>query len=316
MNTSFSTSTKLVGLLLLAFCPALLTGCSVREAILRQVVSEMDGYFSPPELTGVELEQHTENVYAFRWGWYRMLVLDTEEGLVVVDPMTVEGGVALKKALDEKFPGRKVHTLIYSHYHLDHASGGAVLEPGEVIAHKDCPEYWKDLETADILKPTRYIEGDQTLNIGGVEIQMLYLGDTHTDTIYAFHLPAERVLFTADVGLVRTFPPNGYPDAYIPGAEAAMERLAALDFDIFLPSHFGYGTKQDLVDYLEFTSFSREIAYKTVTEVGHPGDPALLDEFMDAMYYPMKEKYGDWHGFEQMILIHSFRAYTGELLGY
>ena len=63
----------------------------------------------------------------------------------------------------------------------------------------------------------------------------------HTDTLYAVYLPNERLLWTADFALVRTILPIGGPDYYFPGAVKAMERLAALDFDTFVPSHSGYG---------------------------------------------------------------------------
>jgi glyoxylase-like metal-dependent hydrolase (beta-lactamase superfamily II) len=52
------------------------------------------------------------------------------------------------------------------------------------------------------------------------------------------------LLWTADFALVRTILPIGGPDYYFPGAVKAMERLAALDFDTFVPSHFGYGNSK------------------------------------------------------------------------
>jgi len=53
----------------------------------------------------------------------------------------------------------------------------------------------------------------------GVEIEMIYLDHSHTDTPYAFYLPKEKVLHTADVGLIRTLYPIGGPDIYMPASE-------------------------------------------------------------------------------------------------
>ena len=37
---------------------------------------------------------------------------------------------------------------------------------------------------------------------------------------------------------------------------------------------------------------------------------------LDYIYYPMKEKYGEWHGFDQMILFSMVRGLVGNSLGY
>lgn len=74
-----------------------------------------------------------------------------------------------------------------SHYHLDHTCGGTALSLSNVITHEKSPAYWKAVDQEGVLEPTRYISGDTILNIGGVEIQALYLGMSHTDTLYAFH---------------------------------------------------------------------------------------------------------------------------------
>src|SRR5262249_48926579 len=121
----------------------------------------------------------------------------------------------------QKLGGKKVHTVIYSHYHHDHVAGGAALAPVEVIGHEKCTQYWKDLGYTDVAPITRPISGDEKLVIGGVEIDALYLGKSHTDTLYAFYVPGDKTVFTADLGLVKTVPPLGVPDSYYPGYMAA-----------------------------------------------------------------------------------------------
>jgi glyoxylase-like metal-dependent hydrolase (beta-lactamase superfamily II) len=307
--------------LCLGLLASALAGCDAREVVLTQVVGMQESYFSPPGSEGSELEKLSDRFYTFRWGWYRNLVVDTDEGLVVTDPFTSTAAADLKKHLQETLPGRAVHTLIYTHYHLDHARGGAALEPAHAIAHEKCPLYWKDLGASDILAPTQLISGNQTLTIGGVEIRLIYLGKSHTDTLYALYFPQAKLLHTADFGLVRTIPPLGVPDHYTPGLIAGMERLARLDFETFVPSHFGYGTKQDFLDSLEFMRTLRGLIgdwneAHGVAERGLPRDAQQLKDFFRAVYRPLRERYGDWHGFDEMGLFTIFRHTTGELLGY
>lgn len=306
----------LTGVILLA-AVALWAVARGRSFVLRTVMTTVEPYFHGPGIDGTKFEKLTDKVYTFRWNWYRNLIVATDAGLVVFDPMNAEMATALKKELDQTFPGQKIHTLIYSHYHLDHTRGGAVLAPTEVMAHEKCPTYWKEFEHQDVFNPTRFMAGDTTLNIGGVEIRALYLGLSHTDTLYAFHLPTERLVFTADLGLVRSVAPVGVPDRYAPGYLAALNRVTALDFQIFVPSHFGYGARQDLIDWRDMMENSRKLARAAIQSAGSLGthDNQMMTYF-DAVYFPMREKYGSWHGFNEMFIMNLVRDIEGEALGH
>lgn len=296
-------------------------GCSLREYALDTAVKEQVHFIPDPEhLAGSDLQKVSDHVYTFRWTWDRSIVILTSEGWVVTDPFNKEAAVALKAALDRLAPGQPVHTMFYSHYHLDHVVGGAVLQPHNVIAHAKCPEYWADLRDepgiGDILKPTELIEGDKKYTIGGVEIDLLYLGRTHTDTLYAFYLPGEKVLHTADTGLVRTVFPIGGPDMYVPGMLRQMDRLAQLDFDVWIPSHFGYGKKVDFLESVDFMKTVHRLSIEAATKFGVPDTEDKFLEGFRYMYDPLKAKYGGYHGFDQEALFVVSRAFSGALLGY
>jgi len=126
--------------LITAAAIATTAGCT--DVVLKTVTKTVDPYFHGAGIDGTNFEQVAERVYSFHWNWYRNLIIDTDDGLVVIDPMNPTLSAALKQELDQRFPGRKVHTLIYSHYHLDHTGGGAVLQPGQVIAHEKSAVCW------------------------------------------------------------------------------------------------------------------------------------------------------------------------------
>jgi len=258
------------------------------------------------------------HLYTAKSGWYRDLVVETDDGLVVVDPMGPRMVPVLQDGIARNLSGKKVKTLFYTHYHLDHAAGGAPLGATDVIGHEKCTQYWSDLGAKDVVPINHPISGDQTLNIGGVEIRALYLGHSHTDTLYALYFPAERVLFTADLGLVKTVPPVGVPDSYWPGYMAALDRVAALDFDTFVPSHFGWGKKQDLLDCIELLKTERSLARDALArhkgQLG--GDGAPLEDYFDEIYPQLEAKYGEWHGFGAMFIPNMSRDVEGELLGF
>jgi glyoxylase-like metal-dependent hydrolase (beta-lactamase superfamily II) len=298
-----------------------LSGCSVREYVIDRTVAEQVHYVPDVEhYGGHELKQLTERVYTWRWTWDRNIVVKTSEGFVVVDPFNAESARLLKAELAKIAPGVPVHTLFYSHYHLDHVPGGAGLEPQHVVAHAKCPKYWSELSddplTRQILPPTELIEGDQKRVIGGVEIDLIELGHSHTDTLYAYYLPAEKLLFTVDTGLVKTFFPMGGPDMYFPGIFQAMDKLAQLDFDVWVPSHFGIGHKSDFLASLAFLRDVRRLAIETREKYGLPDDSETFVKSFHHVYDQLKAKYGDYHGFDEQALFVVARAYSGAFLGY
>ena len=307
---------------LLTLC-ILLPACNFRELVIDKTVREQVQYVpDAAHFSGSELTKLTDRVYTFRWTWDRNLVILTDEGFVVTDPFNAQAAKALKAELDRVAPGRPVRAMIYSHYHLDHTVGGAVLGAQEVIAHRKCPQYWSDLSdspmTKDIVAPTRLIEGDQKLVIGGVEIELLQLDRSHTDTLYAFYLPKEKILHTADVGLVRTIYPIGGPDMYMPGMIREMQRLAKLDFDTWIPSHFAAGKKTDFVEALEFATTTHNLARDAWINLKYevPADENKFAASFHSIYDVLKAKYSHYRGFNEQSLFHVTRAFSGAVLGY
>jgi len=301
---------------MVAAAAALSTTACTEHFLLRTGIKTADPYGEGPTAQGTAFERVSEHVYTAKYNWYRNVVVDTSEGLVVIDPMGPKMVEVDQQGIAAKLGGKKVHTLIYSHYHLDHVAGGAAFAPAEVIGHEKCPAYWKDFGATGIAPITRPISGDQTLTIGGVEIQALYLGKSHSDTLYAFYFPGEKLLFTADLGMVKTVPPAGVPDSYWPGYIAALDRVGALDFKTFVPSHFDVGTKQDLLDYTQLLKLGRELAKQSIAKHGTIEDGTPFEEYFDDIYPVLKEKYGDWHGFGAMFISNMVRDVTGETLGY
>lgn len=300
----------------------LFTGCNFRKAVMKQIVSEQTKYFrnSQDVKSPWGLIQVTPNVYTYHWHQERNIIIDTSEGLVLTDPFHPQAARQLKKLLDKQFPNKPIHSLIYTHYHLDHVRGGQHLNPNQVIAHKKCASYWKEWNATDILQPTLTIEDDFELKLGEQIIKLLYLGRTHSDTNIAVYVPGEKVLFTGDLGFVKIFGPMGFPDHYGPGFIKGMERLAQLDFKHFIPSHFRFGKKQDFLDYLEFYKTTRRLCRKALEKYGRERlwetDTELMWKMIEEIYDPLKEKYGHWTGFNAQSVFTIMRGVTGEMLGF
>lgn len=293
------------------------------DRVQRQAVGMLTTYFNHPTTQGSALTQLTDRVYTFNWYFDRAIVVLTDDGLVVTDPFHEQLTGELTAALTRAGIDPMCHTVIYSHFHLDHVRGAALLEPRHVIAHRKCPGYWADFDadsTAAVVAPTRLIEGDTTLSIGGVDIELLDVGLSHTDTLFVIHLPGERVLYAPDTVGIGVFLPTGGISLYTPGYFRALERMEKLDFDTFVGSHFGWGSK---AQFLEAVDHQRDIrdwvrdALKT-----HDGPiPPFQDRrrflaIYDDVHRQIKAKYGRLHGYDTQALYAIIATLTAEYVGY
>lgn len=289
----------------------------------RQAMGMMTGYFNHPTTDGSALSRLTGRVLTFNWYFDRAIVVETDDGLVVTDPfnrvLTTELGYALH---DAGIPA-ECDTVIYSHFHLDHVRGAGVLEPRHVVAHRKCPGYWGDFEpdaTADVLAPTDLVEGDTTLNVGGVDIRLLDAGLSHTDTLFVIHVPSERVVYAPDTVGIGVFLPTGGIALYTPGYYRTLDRIATLDFDTFVGSHFGWGTK---TQFLEAVEHQRDIRDWVRAALAHHDGPIppfqdrrRLLAIYDEVHSKIKAKYGSLHGYDTQALYAIVATITAEYVGY
>lgn len=109
-----------------------------------------------------------------------------------------------------------------------------------------------DFAGVTITPPTTLLDGDTTLDLDGVEVQLLSVGPAHTAGDTVVWLPAEGVLFTGDI-LFHECTPIGWEGTFA-GWTGALERLAALDPAVVVPGHGPLATTADLLelrDYLD-----------------------------------------------------------------
>ena len=299
-----------------------LTG-PVLDRAQRQAMAMLTGYFNHPTTEGSALTRLTNRVLTFNWYFDRAIVVMTDDGLVITDPFNRTLTTELTRSLRDAGIDAPCHTVVYSHFHLDHVRGAGVLEPRHVVAHRKCPDYWDDFEhdaTADVLAPTDLIAGDTTLSIGGVDIALLDVGLSHTDTLFIIHIPSEGVLYAADTVGIGVFLPTGGIALYTPGYFRALERMAQLDFDTFVGSHFGWGTKAQFLEAVEHQQDIRDWVRASLARHDGPIPPfqdrRRLVAIYDDVHTKIKAKYRSLHGYDTQALYAIVAAITAEYVGY
>ena len=189
------------------------------------------------------------------------VLFETDAGLVLVDTGMAPGGPAVLEAI-RKVSTAPLHSVIYTHGHVDHAYGTwALVEAGEkfeVIAHEDLvPRFERYLRLRgsvakymsqpleqlpasrdDLVWPTRTFRDRLELAIGGETFVLQHHRGETDDQLYVW-VPGRKALASADY--YQGFLPNAgngkrvqrHPEEWA----AALREMAALEPEILLPAH-------------------------------------------------------------------------------
>jgi glyoxylase-like metal-dependent hydrolase (beta-lactamase superfamily II) len=193
------------------------------------------------------LENVTGDVYRFTDTYHHSMVTVTDDGVVVVDPISPDAASWLKENLN-KITDKPITHLIYSHSHDDHARGGPNLGAKTVIAHSNAPETIFDT------KPTQRFKEAMSLETGGKTFEMTWLGLGHSNDLIAVVVRPENVGFIVDAAGVQQLPYRDMPHSDPDGMIEQIRKVETLDFDIFVGGHGSIGKKEDVIPvrtYLE-----------------------------------------------------------------
>ncbi len=189
------------------------------------------------------------------------LIVVGADGVLVVDG---QGSVAATQTLLDKIKSitpKPVRWYVVGSDHGDHTGGNSVL-PADVtyVIHptsraqmeRDAATVMgQNLKAAAealtkgatppaprppvIVPPTAMTGERQTIDVGGIEVQILFLGRAHTGGDLHAYLPKQRILFMSEAFLNRVFPAlrSAYPSEWV----KMLDRALAMDIDRYVPGH-------------------------------------------------------------------------------
>jgi glyoxylase-like metal-dependent hydrolase (beta-lactamase superfamily II) len=178
--------------------------------------------------------------------------------------------------------------------HGDHTGGNAALPKDIVMITRDS------------------VPGDRrTLDLGGVSVDVLFLGRAHTGNDLSVHLPRERILFMSEAFLNRVFPAmrSAYPSEWV----AAVDRALKIGGSMYVPGH-GFIETNPITSREELIAFRDALKY-VIAEVKrlHGLGLSAADAVAQANWGP----YADWFIREQQAPIAIRKVYEeieGKLL--
>ncbi len=196
------------------------------------------------------------------------VLFETDAGLVLVDTGMAPAGPALVQAI-KSVSDKPLHTVIYTHGHVDHAYGTwALLEAGwtpEIIAHQKLvdrferyirlrgsfakymtqPEPQLPASRDDLVWPTRTFSGDElSLEIGGETFVLKHFPGETDDQLFVW-LPGRKMLASADYyqGFLPNVGNGKRVQRYVQEWAQALRAMQALEPAVLLPAHGGLITE-------------------------------------------------------------------------
>ena len=218
-----------------------------------------------------EINQLTEHVYRFGTSMNHMFVV-TPDGIIVVDG-DCDNMEWLKTELRTRFKV-PVKYVVMSHDHQGHICDTQVFADTAIgVGHVNLkPHIVREKRRAIV--PQVMFEDSMVIELGGMRVELLHLGPTHSDNMIYVHIPQEGILFAPDFARGKNILPD-FRDLEINNALKALRTLAYLpDVKIVLEGHDrSTSTQQAFLDFHRYLLAMRDrvleriVAGKTLTEI-------------------------------------------------
>jgi glyoxylase-like metal-dependent hydrolase (beta-lactamase superfamily II) len=182
-------------------------------------------------------------------GNYTSLAVDMGDHILVVESGQSDArGLAVMAAAKQAIPNKPIRFVVNSHPHFDHASGlaAAVAEGATILTHRNNEPVLERVLggprtlTGDSLskvtnRRTNVVEGvgdrDVRKGTNGKVVELHRVPNEHSDGMLVVYLPAEKVLWSADVTGVNPNP------AQLGVLKAVVQTTGKLDYTSWLQAH-------------------------------------------------------------------------------
>lgn len=188
-----------------------------------------------------------------------MIVVGTK-GVLVADG---QGSVQATQAMVDKIrtiTSQPIKWYVVGSDHGDHTAGNSVLPAGitYIVSPASKAQLEKDKAAADasnaraaadakikgtvapaprvvVVPPTAMTSDKETIDVGGIVVNVLNLGRAHTGGDIMVQLPKENILFMSEAYLNRVFPAmrSAYPTEWV----ATIDKALAMNANRYVPGH-------------------------------------------------------------------------------
>ena len=184
-------------------------------------------------------------------GNYTSIAVDMGDHILVIESGQSDArGQAVMTAAKQAIPNKPIRFVVNSHPHFDHAGGlgAAVAEGSTILTHRNNEPVLERFlagprtligdslsKVSNRRKDVVQAVGDRDVRKGsnGKVVELHHVPNEHSDGLLAVYLPAEKLLWTADITIVNATPVQL---GTLKSAVSAFDRLK-LDYTTWLPAH-------------------------------------------------------------------------------
>ena len=247
-----------------------------------------------------ETKKITDTVYLFRYGGHQAIFVVTPAGVIATDPIAYLRPQAATAYIDEirKVTPAPIKYVVYSHHHYDHIAGGKPFKDlgARFLAHRNARTRLEELKNPDVVLPDEVVDGVRILELGGVRVELHYVGRNHSDNSLVVLVPKDKLLFTVDFIPIQTVQFRDLPDGYLPDWFDSLDRVLELDWDRMIPGHpyagGRLGTKDDVRALRQYMTDLSD-AVRQAANQGKCFDTAIKEIKLP--------KYETWGNYEQYL---------------
>jgi glyoxylase-like metal-dependent hydrolase (beta-lactamase superfamily II) len=205
---------------------------------------------------------------------------------------------------------KPIHTIVYSHDHLDHTGYAADLAPdARIIAHEYANKVILGRQSDGQLPATEVWRDERiAYSIDGCDFELIYPGPTHGDGNVAAYFPQSKLLFMVDTVAAGV----GYcylMDWHLTHYVGVMRRFLSLDWDVFVPGHFWLLDRQQFTDILDYWERQIEFAQQAVIDGVEPHNMAELRRYTDEKLGPTDRNMFRYHEYAAINLSRYMQEY-------
>jgi len=288
------------------------------------------------------LQDLGNSVYAYlqpdgTWGWSNAgIVTDGEASLLIDTLFDLKLTRDMLDTMRKSIPAAAhIDMVVNTHANGDHCWGNELVAGAQIIAStrtaeemttaispamlamilKRAPELGQlgeflsyafgsfDFDNITLTPPTKTFEDELTLKVGDKEVHLIEVGPAHTLGDTLVHIPADRVVFTADILFI-----GGHPIIWAGPTSnwlRACDRILEMDVDTIVPGHGPITDKKGVAEVKGYLEYIYQEARKRY-EIGMSDQEAARDIELD--------RYATWIDGERIAvnIASIFREFKGD----
>lgn len=252
-------------------------------------------------MAGPALVELAPDVYSYFLHGFNSLIVVSEDGVLVTDPSNDERAAAIKEAV-AGLTDAPVTWIVMSHEHYDHAGGFEPFEEAQIACHQNCQAVF-DLDPFGATPESVDLEFSDfaAIQMGDIAVELHYLAPGDGDATAVVYLPAEQILFTADIYEPRALTHGAFmDDSNSTGRQKILNAVSEWPLKYAITSHSPDMDPYSVYENARFLNDLNAAVLDAVANSERAGFAAVFETYLNPGSVRLPQ-YSDWEGYEEHI---------------